>query len=107
MTVSKGDVVFVLVPGSFAGPWLYSKVITLLALPPYSFPFSSMHAIPLLSATLSGPEGPARMYDDASAIATKVNALANEGKDIVLIMSSYGGFPGTEAAYGLSRTMHQ
>ena len=43
------------------------------------------------------------MYDDASAMASAINALADDGKEIVLVMSSYGGFPGTEAAFGLSK----
>ncbi|RMZ79010.1 hypothetical protein DV737_g3647, partial [Chaetothyriales sp. CBS 132003] len=52
----------------------------------------------------SRAEGPATMYDDAAAIASKITSLADdEGKDVVLVMSSYGGFPGTEAAYGLSK----
>ena len=43
------------------------------------------------------------MFDDAALIASKLTTLADEGKDIVLVMSSYGGFPGTEAAFGLSK----
>ena len=42
------------------------------------------------------------MYDDASAIASAITDLADKGKDVVLVMSSYGGLPGTEAASGLS-----
>ena len=103
VAVSKDRVAFVMIPGSFSGPWLYLKVIALLTSAPYSYPSSSMHAMPLLSATPSRPEGPATMYDDASTITSRLNALADECKDIVLVMSSYGGSPGTEAAYGLSK----
>ena len=43
------------------------------------------------------------MDDDAAAIASELHISADEGKDIVLVMSSYGGFPGTQAAFGLSK----
>ena len=40
--------------------------------------------------------GPATLY-------TTIQKLADEGKDVVLTMNSYGGFPGTEASKGLSK----
>ena len=43
------------------------------------------------------------MEDDAAAIAYRLRTLADEARDIVLVMSSYGGFPGTQAAFGLSK----
>ncbi len=103
MAASESITTFVMVPGSFSGPWLYSKVIALLSSAPCSFPTSSLHTVSLLSATPSRPEGPATTDDDAAAIASKIYALADEARDIVLVMSSYGGFPGTQASFGLSK----
>lgn len=44
------------------------------------------------------------MYDDADNIHLLVETLADEGKDIVMVMHSYGGLPGTQACEGMSRT---
>lgn len=44
------------------------------------------------------------MYDDADNIHRLVEKLADEGKDVVIVMHSYGGLPGTQACDGLSRT---
>lgn len=43
------------------------------------------------------------MYDDAENIHRLVENLADEGKDIVIVMHSYGGLPGTQACESLSR----
>ena len=43
------------------------------------------------------------MFDDAAAIAATVTWLADDGKDVVLVLSSYAGFPGTEGSFGLSK----
>lgn len=44
------------------------------------------------------------MYDDADNIRRLAEALSDEGKDIVIVMHSYGGLPGTQACEGLSKT---
>lgn len=43
------------------------------------------------------------MYDDADNIHRLLEALADEGKNILVAMHSYGGLPGTEACEGLGR----
>lgn len=42
------------------------------------------------------------MEDDATAIQKVTSKLADEGQQIILVMHSYGGIPGTESAKGLS-----
>ena len=43
------------------------------------------------------------MTDDAQVIQAVTSIVADEGKDIVLIMRSYGGVPGTESAHGITK----
>ncbi len=43
------------------------------------------------------------MTDDANAIKVVTTNIADEGKDIPLVMHSYGGIPGTESAHGLAK----
>jgi pimeloyl-ACP methyl ester carboxylesterase len=43
-------------------------------------------------------------FDDAAAISAVLSSLADGGHDIVIIMHSYGGIPGTQAVAGLSKT---
>ncbi len=48
-------------------------------------------------------ETPATMTDDAAAIRKVTMKLVDDGKDVVLIMHSYGGIPGTDSAVGLGK----
>ena len=43
------------------------------------------------------------MLDDAAHLHGIVEHLANDGKDVVLVMHSYGGVPGTQSVNGLTR----
>ncbi|KAL2070663.1 hypothetical protein VTL71DRAFT_13689 [Oculimacula yallundae] len=88
---------FLIVPGSFTPPTLYTKIISLLQAQNYL-----ASVIPLQSAS-ERPQGPATFEEDASAIHSALLALVEEGKDVVLVMHSYGGYPGTEASKGLSK----
>ena len=45
----------------------------------------------------------ATMADDAQAIQAVTSKVADEGKDVVLILHSYGGVPGTESAHGVTK----
>jgi pimeloyl-ACP methyl ester carboxylesterase len=47
------------------------------------------------------------MGDDAAAIRRVTSKLAFEGRQIVLVMHSYGGIRGTESAKGLARKIRQ
>lgn len=44
------------------------------------------------------------MYDDAAQIHALLASLADQGKEVVLVMHSYGGMPGTESVKGVSLT---
>jgi len=44
------------------------------------------------------------LYDDAEYWHTKIERLADEGKDIVVLMHSLAGIIGTEAVNGLAKT---
>jgi hypothetical protein len=74
--------------------------------PPYfSNPFVSQltaHKYDVVVAVLPSVSGKtaATMADDAQAVTSKV---ADEGKDVVLILHSYGGVPGTESAHGVTK----
>ncbi|KAL5331283.1 hypothetical protein ACEPPN_000813 [Leptodophora sp. 'Broadleaf-Isolate-01'] len=48
-------------------------------------------------------QGLATFQEDAAFIHSTLLQLVEQGKDVVLAMNSYGGFPGTEATKGLSK----
>jgi hypothetical protein len=90
---------FVLVPGSFAPPTLSDKVTTILEAANYDWV-----TVPLPSANAEGKrKTPATVQDDAAEIKAAISSLVDSGKDVVLVMHSYGGYPGTEATEGLAR----
>lgn len=43
------------------------------------------------------------MYEDAALIAKEAEALADAGRDVIIISHSYGGVPATESVRGLSK----
>lgn len=91
--------VFVLVPGSFSPPSVYDSLKLILQRSRYE-----SHVVALVSANSEGKfDTPPTMYDDAAAIRIVLARLVDEGKEIILVMSSYGGYPGTEATKGLSK----
>jgi pimeloyl-ACP methyl ester carboxylesterase len=90
---------FVFVPGSFAPPSFNEKVTTLLEAANYDWV-----TVPLPSANAEGKrKTPATMQDDAAEIKTAISGLVDSGKEVVLVMHSYGGYPGSEATEGLAR----
>ncbi|KAH7378020.1 Alpha/beta hydrolase family-domain-containing protein [Cadophora sp. MPI-SDFR-AT-0126] len=90
---------FVLVPGAFGITKLYEKVTPLLKNRGFD-----VHPIALPSmGERDSFKGPATFQEDASYIHSKLLQLVEQGKDVVLAMNSYGGFPGTEATKGLSK----
>lgn len=93
----------VLVPGSFcSGALQWDVVIDKLHDAGYE-------ALAVELQTVSPPStAPAKtMADDAAHIHGVVEALADDGEDVVLVMSSYGGIPGTQAVKDLSRKERQ
>lgn len=96
---SPENTAFVLVPGSFSPTTFYEKVTPLLEKRRFS-----VHPTALQSAgERPSSKGPATLQDDAAYIHSTLLQLVEQGKDVVLAMNSYGGFPGTEATKGLSK----
>lgn len=88
-----------LVPGAWHEPDCWDAVT--LQLEEYGYPFSTVQ---LLS---SGGEPSTSVADDASHIQKSISKLADAGKDIILVMHSYGGIAGTESAKGLLKKDRQ
>ncbi|EKG13822.1 hypothetical protein MPH_09003 [Macrophomina phaseolina MS6] len=59
---------------------------------------------PLLSAGKRDGQPAATMEEDAQHIRKANEALLEQGKDIVLVMHSYGGIPGTQSVEGLLKS---
>jgi pimeloyl-ACP methyl ester carboxylesterase len=95
----KSNTAIILVPGSFSPPSFYTFVSKTLQ----EHGFHHVSSVGLLSACrpdeLRHP--PARMSDDALYIREVVQHHITKGRDILLVMNSYGGFPGTQAIQGL------
>jgi hypothetical protein len=89
----------VLVPGAWHSPIHYKQLITLLQDAGYAVSSSPL-------PSLDPPEPDAiTTTSDSAFIAEKLLApLLEVGKDIVLVMHSYGGSPGSVAARGQSKT---
>ncbi|KAI1825968.1 alpha/beta-hydrolase [Xylaria intraflava] len=92
---------FLIVPGSFSLPTSYDYVVASIREKGYE-----IKALTLPTTGL-GPGVPREtpfvtMYEDAALIAKEVEALADAGKEIVLMAHSYGGFPATESTKGLT-----
>lgn len=66
-----------------------------------------IRAVQLPSVRLRSETGPVRepptMYEDAALIAKEAEALADAGRDVIIISHSYGGVPATESVRGLSK----
>lgn len=93
----------VLIAGSFCpSALLWDAVIDKL----YNADYDTL-AIEL--PTVSPPStAPAKtMVDDATHIHGIIEALADEGKDVLVVMHSYGGIPGTQAVKSLTRKERQ
>ncbi|KAI0100527.1 Alpha/beta hydrolase fold-1, partial [Nemania sp. FL0031] len=92
---------FVLVTGSFAPPLFYDNLVEGITAKGYDIKVLHLPTVGLGPG--QGRDGPApSMHDDAAYIAKEVEALADEGRKIILVAHSYGGMPATESTKGLS-----
>ncbi|OAL30625.1 hypothetical protein AYO22_01477 [Fonsecaea multimorphosa] len=89
--------VIVIVPASFSPPSLYSEVV--VALGSYGYETVVIH---LPSVGNRSPLPASTMADDAAYIKSLTTKLADEGKEIILVMHSYGGICGTESTKGVT-----
>lgn len=89
---------FVLLPGSFVTPVEYDKMITLLEGKGHS-----VKPVELLSVSDGSRMPPATFEDDVSHIRSAIlELLDNEKQNVVLVVHSYSGVPGSCAVSGLS-----
>lgn len=89
----------VLLHGAWHGPSSWDAVASQLN--EYQYPFETVR---LLS---SGGEPSTSVAEDAVHIQKLTSQLADAGKDIILVMHSYAGIPGTESAKGLLKKDRQ
>lgn len=90
--------VIVFVPGAFSRPSHFDLVSDPLRDIGYE-----VHVVDHPSSPDVAVDPTPSMYDDADNIRRLVETLADEGKDIIIVMHSYGGIPGTQGCEGLSR----
>ncbi|KAI1304800.1 Alpha/beta hydrolase fold-1 [Xylaria venustula] len=92
---------FLFVTGSFAPAAFYDDLVNRIKAHGYD-----IKALHLPTVGLGPGRGrdtpPATMYDDAALIAKEAEALADAGREIILVAHSYGGMPATESIKGLS-----
>jgi len=94
-----------IIPGASATPEFCDSVTKAVAAQGYE-----IRALRLPTVALTpGPQTatPKSMYDDAAFIASTVEKLADEGKDVILMAHSYGGIPATESVKGLGKEERQ
>jgi pimeloyl-ACP methyl ester carboxylesterase len=94
-TMTLPTIVFI--PGAWHTCDYYKQVISIL----------TEKGFPTATVNLPSVGGVSSMEDDAIAIQNVISKLANDGQQIILVMHSYGGIPGTESAKGLSREIRQ
>lgn len=89
---------FVLVPGAWHRPGYFAQIRSYL----------SDHGYPSEAVTLPsvGSDPPATSIDvDTDAVEAAVRKVLDAGEDVVLLMHSYGGGPGSEAAGRIAEEM--
>jgi pimeloyl-ACP methyl ester carboxylesterase len=87
----------VLVPGAWTAPVAYRKLVSALEVKSFN-----VH-VPALP-TNNGDRPPDSTFGgDVQAVRQVVQRLVREGKEVVVLMHSYGGIAGTSALEGLTR----
>lgn len=101
--MSKASKPFTLiVPGGLTPATVYDPIVEKVTKRGHD-----LRAVQLPSVRLHSETGPVRepptMYEDAAFIAKEAEALADAGRDVIIISHSYGGVPATESVRGLSK----
>jgi hypothetical protein len=98
-TMRPSKPTIVLAPGAWHSPSHYETLLSLLQNAGY--PKTSSH----LPSVNSADPKTATTEQDALFVREKILFhLLDEGKDVLLVLHSYGGLPGAAAAKGLSKT---
>ncbi|KAI1384589.1 alpha/beta-hydrolase [Hypoxylon trugodes] len=95
----------VLVTGSFAPPGFYDNILEIITQRGYEIKALQLTTVAPKAGPRKGPA--ATMYDDAALIAKEIEALADEGKDVILLSHSYGGIPASQSTKGLTKKERQ
>lgn len=95
-----------LVPGSFTPGHVYKNVIEKVAARGYDIRALQMPSVRVETESPAARKPPS-MYEDAAFIASQVAALADDGKDVLIVSHSYGGVPATESIKGLAKDTRQ
>lgn len=97
---SGGKPAIVIIPGAACPTPFYTDLVSKLSAYGYE-----THVHNLRSYTQSPAAGavPGSLADDAAYFHDKIEALADAGKDVVVVAHSYGGLVATDAAHGLSK----
>lgn len=95
-----------IVPGSFTPGHAYNNLVEKVAARGYDIRALQMPSVRLETESPTARMPPS-MYEDAAFIASQATALADEGKDVVIISHSYGGVPTTECVKGLAKDARQ
>jgi hypothetical protein len=94
--------VILIVPGSFSNASSYYALVDKIQSLGSE---ASVHNLP--STNRHAPEEPASLQDDAVFFRNIIEKLADQGKDIVVVMHSYGGVVGSEAVKGVAKAERQ
>ncbi|KAI0966916.1 Alpha/beta hydrolase fold-1 [Xylaria arbuscula] len=92
---------FLFVTGSFVPAVFYDDMVNRIKAHGYDIKALQLPTVGL-GPGLGRDTPPATMYDDAAFIAKEAEALADAGREIILVAHSYGGMPATESIKGLS-----
>lgn len=88
----------VIVPGNFSLPRFWSAIQR--SVEDKGYP---VEVVPLQSSREERIDPAPGLADDVKEAQLVLNKHINQGKDVVMLMHSYGGMVGTEATRGLSR----
>lgn len=92
--MSSSKPFFVLLPGSWCPAAYYEKLTPLLEQQGYE-------ALALDLPTTRGEGPPSTFYDDADFVRSRIERLADQGKKVIVVGNSYGGFLANECCKGV------
>lgn len=85
---------YVFVPGVFPTPKQFERIIAALQSRGYDAVAADL---PSVGPNASG----VRLEDDITSVRAQISRFAVDGKNVVLVPHSYGGFPGARSLRGL------
>jgi pimeloyl-ACP methyl ester carboxylesterase len=87
----------VIVPGAWHSPAHYARLAALLQ-------GSGYPCVTVALPSVSDSPPPQAFEADVSAVRNALFGFVNDGRDVIAILHSYGGIPGSEAMRGLAKT---